>query len=51
MTEEQRKDENSAGIKYAHEKLAQTVNIAIHVTSNDIEGSDKACDDIELVGW
>lgn len=51
MTEEQREDENSVGMEYAKERTCLDCKHCNQCYLQRHQGSNKACDDIELEEW
>ena len=51
MTDEQREDENSVGMEYNQEKTCLDCKHCNSCYKQRHQGTNKACDDIELVEW
>ena len=50
-TEEQREDENSVGMEYTKEQTCLDCKHCNQCYKQRHQGSNKACDDIELIEW
>lgn len=51
MTEEQKEDENSVGMEYTKEQTCLDCKHCNSCYKQRHQGTNKACDDIELVEW
>mgnify|MGYP001772856490 CR=1 FL=1 len=51
MTVEQKEDENSVGMEYTKEQTCLDCKHCNQCYKQRHQGSNKACDDIELVEW